>query len=72
MGLHERLVGLLIFFCLLDTITVALRVFVRTTLSKGAFGWDDVALVVTYVSLQSPGPVLSLATVGIASNMLST
>lgn len=50
MSLHDVVVGLLIFFPVLTTITVGLRLFVRTRLCKGAFGWDDVALVVTYVS----------------------
>lgn len=50
MGLHDQLVGLIIFFCITNTITVGLRVFVRTSLTKGGFGYDDVALVITYVS----------------------
>lgn len=49
--LHDTFVGLVIFFCVLNTITVGLRIFVRTTLTKGAFGWDDVALVITYICL---------------------
>lgn len=49
--LYDQLLGLLIFFSVLCTITVGLRVLVRTKLTKGAFGWDDVALVFSYVSL---------------------
>lgn len=48
--LYDQLLGLLIFFSVLCTITVGLRVLVRTKLTKGAFGWDDVALVISYVS----------------------
>lgn len=50
--LYDQLLGLLIFFSVLCTITVGLRVLVRTKLTKGAFGWDDAALVFTYVSLR--------------------
>lgn len=49
MTLHDQTVALFIFFPLLCTISLALRLFVRTKLCKGAFGWDDVALVVTWV-----------------------
>lgn len=52
MGLHDALIGLVFFFSVLNTITVGLRIFVRTSLTKGAFGWDDVALVFTYVSFE--------------------
>ncbi|KUI63764.1 hypothetical protein VM1G_10480 [Cytospora mali] len=51
MGLHDELVGLIIFFIVLNTITVGLRLYVRTTVTKGAFGWDDVALVITYYNV---------------------
>lgn len=50
--LYDQLLGLLILFSVLCTITVGLRVLVRTKLTKGAFGWDDVALVISYVSLR--------------------
>lgn len=50
--LYDQLLGLLIFFSVLCTISVGLRVLVRTKLTKGAFGWDDVALVFSYVSLR--------------------
>ncbi|KAI7782488.1 hypothetical protein LA080_013488 [Diaporthe eres] len=46
--LYDQLLGLLIFFSVLCTIAVGLRVLVRTKLTKGAFGWDDVALVISY------------------------
>lgn len=59
MSLHDQAIGLFVFFPVLTTITVGLRLFVRTRLCKGAFGWDDVALVVTYVSLESPFRVSS-------------
>ncbi|KKY31808.1 putative p-type atpase [Diaporthe ampelina] len=49
--LYDQLLGLLIFFSVLCTITVGLRVLVRTKLTKGAFGWDDVALVFSYVGM---------------------
>ena len=55
-SLHAVVNGLLIFFCILNTITVGLRLYVRTTLNKGAFGWDDVALVITWVSLRLLSP----------------
>lgn len=48
--LHDQFLGVLIFFSALCTTTVGLRVFVRTRLTKGAFGWDDVSLVISYVS----------------------
>lgn len=51
MGLKEQTIGLFVFFPVLTTISVGLRLFVRTRLCKGAFGWDDVTLLVTYVSL---------------------
>lgn len=41
--------GVTLFFTVLNTITVALRIFARTKLSKGAFGWDDIMLLITYV-----------------------
>lgn len=50
--LYDQLLGLLIFFSVLCTITVGLRLLVRTKLTKGAFGWDDVVLVFSYVSRQ--------------------
>lgn len=50
MATHDQLVGVTIFFTVLNTITVALRIFARTKLSKGAFGWDDSMLIITYVS----------------------
>lgn len=50
MGWHNQLIGLFVFFAIINTITVGLRVFVRTKLTKGAFGWDDVALIFTHVS----------------------
>lgn len=53
MATRDQLVGVTVFFTVLNTITVALRLFARTKLSKGAFGWDDVMLVVTYVRLLS-------------------
>lgn len=56
--LYDQLLGLLIFFSVLCTITVGLRVLVRTKLTKGAFGWDDVALVFSYVSLFGVAPII--------------
>lgn len=56
MSLHDVAIGLFVFFPVLTTITLGLRLFVRTRLCKGAFGWDDVALVVTYVSLPPCSP----------------
>lgn len=55
MATHDQLVGITIFFTVLNTITVALRIFARTKLSKGAFGWDDAMLIITYVSLVTLG-----------------
>ncbi|KAJ4387115.1 hypothetical protein N0V93_007703 [Gnomoniopsis smithogilvyi] len=46
---YDLIVGSIVFFMVLNTIAIALRVFVRTVLSKGAFGWDDIFLIVTYV-----------------------
>lgn len=51
MTLHDQALGLFVFFPILTTITVGLRLFVRVKLCKGAFGWDDVALLITYVRL---------------------
>lgn len=50
-SLHDQAIGLFVFFTVLTTITVGLRLFVRMKLCKGAFGWDDIALVVTWVSV---------------------
>lgn len=50
MGWYGLVVGLFVFLIVLNTITIGLRVFVRTKLTKGAFGWDDVALIFSYVS----------------------
>lgn len=49
--LHNQTIGLFIFFPILCTVTLALRLYVRTKLCKGAFGWDDVALIITWVCL---------------------
>lgn len=49
MSLHDQTIGLFIFFTVLCTISVGLRIFVRTRLCKNAFGWDDVALIITWV-----------------------
>ncbi|KAG8157316.1 hypothetical protein KVR01_012700 [Diaporthe batatas] len=48
MSWYDQLVGLFVFFTILNTITVGLRLLVRTRLIKGSFGWDDTALVFTY------------------------
>lgn len=53
MSLRDQAIGLFVFFPVLTTITVGLRIFVRTKINKGAFGMDDVALVITYVSSNS-------------------
>lgn len=50
MGWYDQLIGLFVFFTVLNTITVGLRVFTRIKLTK-AFGWDDVVLIFTHVSL---------------------
>lgn len=50
MGWHELAIGLFAFFIVLNTITIGLRVYIRTKLTKGAFGWDDIALIFTHVS----------------------
>lgn len=50
MGWHELVIGLFAFFIVLNTITIGLRVFIRTKLTKGAFGWDDIVLIFTHVS----------------------
>ncbi|KAL2286067.1 hypothetical protein FJTKL_07304 [Diaporthe vaccinii] len=49
MGWHDLAIGLLAFFIVLNTITIGLRVYIRTKLTKGAFGWDDIALIFTHV-----------------------
>lgn len=53
-SLHDQALGLFVFFTVLTTITVGLRLFVRMKLCKGAFGWDDIALVITWVSQNPP------------------
>lgn len=47
-GTH--LIGLFVFFLTLNTIVVGLRLYVRLWLKKSAFGWDDVFMILTYVS----------------------
>lgn len=54
MATHNQLVGITIFFTVLNTITVALRILARTKLSKGALGWDDIMLIITYVRISRP------------------
>ena len=49
MGWYDQLIGLFVFFTVINTITVGLRLFTRIKLTKGAFGLDDVALVFTHV-----------------------
>lgn len=49
MGWHDLVIGLFAFFIVLNTITIGLRVFIRTRLTKGAFGWDDIVLIFTHV-----------------------
>ncbi|ROW04459.1 hypothetical protein VMCG_04952 [Cytospora schulzeri] len=51
MGWRDELIGVVILFCVLNTLTVGLRIFVRTTVTRGALGWDDVALVITYYNI---------------------
>lgn len=58
MSWYDQLVGLFVFFTILNTISVGLRLFVRTRLTKGSFGWDDAALVFTYVSAHYPLAIL--------------
>jgi hypothetical protein len=66
--LYDQCIGLLVFFSVLCTITVGLRLLVRTRLTKGAFGWDDVALVISYASLSKlPPKNLESATSGLFS-----
>ncbi|KAJ4388899.1 hypothetical protein N0V93_006360 [Gnomoniopsis smithogilvyi] len=50
-SLHDQTIGLFVFFPVLCTVTLALRIYVRTKLCKGAFGWDDVALIITWTGL---------------------
>lgn len=66
MDWYDHLIGLFIFFTTLNTITVGLRVFIRTKLTKGAFGWDDIALIFTHVSSEQ-----SLATLQISKSYLN-
>lgn len=56
MGYHDQSVALLVFFPVFTTITVGIRIFVRTRLIKGAFGWDDVLLIITNVTSFSLSP----------------
>lgn len=49
MNARDQAIGLFVFFPILTTITVGLRVFVRTRVNRGSFGYDDVTLVITYV-----------------------
>lgn len=49
MGSFDQAIGLFVFFPLLTTITVGLRLWVRTRVNRGSFGYDDVALLITYV-----------------------
>lgn len=54
MNYYDTSVVLLIFFPVLTSIFVGVRIFVRTRLCKGAFGADDVLLIITNVSWLSP------------------
>lgn len=49
MNIRDQVIVLFVFFPILTTITVGLRIFVRTRVNRGSFGYDDVALVITYV-----------------------
>lgn len=53
MGLYDQSIAVFIFFTVLCTISVGLRIFVRTRLCKGAFGWDDIALIITWVCMST-------------------
>lgn len=48
--LNDQAFGVLIFFILLDSAVVCLRMYVRLYLKKSQFGYDDVFLLITYVS----------------------
>lgn len=55
MATHDELISVASFFLILTTFVVGLRILVRLKLGgKGAFGWDDVFLVVSYVRLTLP------------------
>lgn len=60
MGWHDLVIGLFAFFIVLNTITIGLRVFIRTKLTKGAFGWDDIVLIFTHVSSHGQSAVPSV------------
>lgn len=51
MGWYEQLITLFVLFLTINTLTVGLRLYTRVILTKGAFGWDDVVLLFTHVSL---------------------
>lgn len=51
MGWYEQIITLFVFFLTINTLTVGLRLYTRIILTKGAFGWDDVVLLFTHVSL---------------------
>jgi hypothetical protein len=50
MGPRDIVFSLIIAFLVLDTFTVALRVFVRTRITK-SFKYDDIAMLAAYVSV---------------------
>lgn len=54
MDARDQAIGLFIFFPIITTITVGLRIFVRTRVNRGAFGYDDAALLISYVCPLAP------------------
>lgn len=45
----QALLGVEIFFLILTSVVVALRLWVRLKMKKAVFGWDDIFLTMSYV-----------------------
>lgn len=47
---HDSLFAAAVLFLVLNTVVVFSRIYVRTVVIPGGFGWDDFVLCLTYVS----------------------
>ena len=51
------ILGVIISVLALGGLFIALRVYTRTVLKRGAFGWDDTLIIITWVSITSLCPL---------------
>ena len=56
------ILGVIISVLALGGLFIALRVYTRTFLKRGAYGWDDTLIIITWVSItmQCPSPIFDL------------